>query len=423
MKSETSTAPRAKKYLVSCLAALMAVSAPMGFAADNDALKKLQDENAALRKRLAALEGSSTQAAAPAASAPAGMAAKAPSLKADEGVQTMSAFEIKSDKDQGYLRTNSVTATRINMAIQNIPISVSVMSKDFLDDSNIRSITDILRYSSSGSGDNRFAMARPSNSATPQGAFTLRGFPINSLLRNGVSRYIGYNVNNVDRVEIVKGPASVFFGAGYPGGVINYITKQPVFGKIPTTLSYTVGDNNVNRVLLDNNTQLSKKAAMRIVGSWENSSGARNFEYNKTNSLTANISFIPFDSGKVKLTAEVEAYDSKFNTSQWDWIYPDGWFQAYSAPSAALISAAGLSANADPVAAYRARIFAAPGNYMVDVRNAAGNQALPLYTKITDGAYYTDKSGQRIHDKGFNWTNRGSYSKQHRDLHGRGRSN
>jgi hypothetical protein len=54
------------------------------------------------------------------------------------------------------------------------------MTKDFLDDSNIRSITDIFRYTSSGSGDNRFAMARPANSATPQGGFTLRGFPINS---------------------------------------------------------------------------------------------------------------------------------------------------------------------------------------------------------------------------------------------------
>jgi len=199
----------------------------MGYAADSDALKKLQEENAALRKRLAALEGSTTPASAPAAApAAAGAAtAKAPSMQADDGVQTMTAFEIKSDKDNGYLRTNSVTATRINMPIQNIPISVSVMSKEFLDDSNIRSITDILRYSSSGSGDNRFAMARPSNSATPQGSFTLRGFPINSLLRNGVSRYIGYNVNNVDRIEIVKGPASVFFGAGYPGGVINYVSQ------------------------------------------------------------------------------------------------------------------------------------------------------------------------------------------------------
>jgi outer membrane receptor protein involved in Fe transport len=396
MKSETSTAPRTKKYLVSCLAALMAVSAPMGFAADNDALKKLQDENAALSKRHAALEGSSTQAAAPAAAAPAaaaGTAAKGSTMQADAGVQSLSAFEVKSDKDQGYLRTNSVTATRINMAIQNIPMSVSVMSKEFLDDANIRSITDVLRYTSSGAGDNNFAMRRPSNSATPQGGFTLRGFGVNSLLRNGISRYIGYNVNNVDRIEIVKGPASVFFGAGYPGGVINYITKQPVFGKIPTTLSYTFGDNNMNRVVLDNNTQLSKKAAMRVVGSWENRKGFRNYEFKKENSITANLTLVPFDSGKVKITFEFEHLDGTYNDNQKDWLYPDGWFQAYAEPSAALISAAGLSTNANPVAAYRARIFAAPGTYIADVRNAAGNQALPLYTKIVDGAYYTDKSG------------------------------
>lgn len=411
MKPETSTAsPRTKKYLVSCLAALMAVSAPMGFAADSDALKKLQEENAALRKRLAALEGSTAPAAAPTTTtttttAP---AATRPAMQGDEGVQTLTPFEVTSEKDNGYLRTNSVTATRINMPIQNIPISVSVMSKEFLDDANIRSITDILRYSSSGSGDNRFAMVRPANSATPQGSFTLRGFPINSLLRNGVSRYVGYNVNNVDRIEIVKGPASVFFGAGYPGGVINYITKQPVFAKIPTTISYTFGDNNTNRVLLDNNTQLSKKAAMRVVGSWENSSGARNFEYNKTSSLTANLSLIPFDSNILKLSFEAESYESKYNVNAGDWIYPDGWFQAYQNPSAALIATSGVA----DATAYKARIFANLGQYIADVRNAAGDQGLPTYTKVTDGAYYTAKDGSRVHDKGFNYTNRGSFSKQ-----------
>ncbi len=407
MKSETSTAPRTKKYLVSCLAALMAVSAPMGFAADNDALKKLQDENAALRKRLAALEGSSTQAAAPAAAAPAaaaGTAAKGSTMQADAGVQTLSAFEVKSDKDQGYLRTNSVTATRINMAIQNIPMSVSVMSKEFLDDANIRSITDVLRYTSSGAGDNNFAMRRPSNSATPQGGFTLRGFGVNSLLRNGISRYIGYNVNNVDRIEIVKGPASVFFGAGYPGGVINYITKQPVFGKIPTTLSYTFGDNNMNRVVLDNNTQLSKKAAMRVVGSWENRKGFRNYEFKKENSITANLTLVPFDSGKVKITFEFEHLDGTYNDNQKDWLYPDGWFQAYQNPSAALISAAGVA----DATAYKNRIFNGLASYIQDVRVSTGNYETPLYSRVIRGGYYTAKDGSRVHDEGFNFTNRGT---------------
>lgn len=334
----------------------------------------------------------------------------------DDEVQTLSPFQVTSEKDTGYLRTNSVTATRINMPIQNIPISVSVMSKDFIDDNNIRSITDIFRYSSSGSGDNRFTMARPANSATPQGGFTLRGFGVNSILRNGVARYNAYNINNIDRVEEVKGPASVFFGSGYPGGVINYITKQPVFGKIPTTITYQVGENNINRVVLDNNTQFSRKAAMRIVGSWENSGGERNFEFKKENSLTANVTLVPFDSGKLTITAEIETIDSKVNANQNDWYFPEGWFKAYAAPSPALIAAAGLSGNADPVGAYRARIYAnGAGTWANDTRNATGDYTLPTYTRVLKGAYYQDATGRYIHDTGFNSTNRGSYSNNHND--------
>lgn len=400
--------PRTKLYLGACLAALVTVAAPSTWAADSDDVKQLQEELAALRARLAVYEGAGTSApvatTAPVATS-AQPSATVSTLATDDDVTVLSPYQVADEKDTGYLKTNSVTATRINMPIQNVPITVSVMSKDFIDDANIRSITDVLRYTSSGSGDNSFAMARPSNSATPQGQFTIRGFGVNSLLRNGVSRYLGYNVNNVDRIEIVKGPASVFFGAGYPGGVINYITKQPVFGKIPTTLQHTYGDNNLNRVVLDHNVQFSKKAAMRVIGSWENSGGERNFEFTKSNSLTANMTLVPFDSGKVRITGEIETYDSKLNKNRYDWIYPDGWFQAYTNPSAALISASGV-ANA---AAYRTRIFASPANYIADVRKAAGDPSLPLYTRSIAGAYYTAADGSRIKDEGFNYTNRGSY--------------
>lgn len=417
----TTPANFARRTLTTTLAVLCVAPFALAQSGDAAALRRLQEENAALRKQLATIQAQTDASVAPSSTAPGARrpVAVAPStsaaLAAEEGITVLSPFEVKTDKDTGYLKTNSVTATRIGMPIQNTPISVSVMSKDFLDDSNIRSITDIFRYSSSGSGDNRFAMARPANSATPQGSFTLRGFGVNSLLRNGVSRYIGYNVNNVDRVEVVKGPASVFFGAGYPGGVINYVTKQPSFTKLPTVISYTAGSDSVNRALLDTNTVLSKKAAMRIVGSWENSMGQRAFEYNKTNSLTANLALVPFDSGKVRLTAEIEAFDSKFNVNAGDWYYPDGWFEAYANPTTALIAAAGLATNANPVAAYRTRILASPGNWGNDMRIASGDLTKPTYTRSIDGAYYQDKNGQRIHDKSFNFTNRGSNSNQHVD--------
>ena len=67
----------------------------------------------------------------------------------------LTAFQVSSDKDYGYLKTNAATATRIGMDIQNVPMNISVMSEDFIRDTNISTITDVLRYTSSGSPDSR----------------------------------------------------------------------------------------------------------------------------------------------------------------------------------------------------------------------------------------------------------------------------
>ncbi|MEI7553357.1 MAG: TonB-dependent receptor plug domain-containing protein, partial [Verrucomicrobiota bacterium] len=135
-------------------------------------------------------------------------------LGTDAEVQVLSPFQVTSDKDYGYLKTNAATATKIGMEIQKVPLAISVVSREFLDDTNVRSLTDLFRYSSAASGDGRFAMRVPSNEATPQGAFTMRGFQVNNMMRDGIFRYTAYSVDSVERVEIVKGPASVFFGQG-----------------------------------------------------------------------------------------------------------------------------------------------------------------------------------------------------------------
>ena len=210
----------------------------------------------------------------------------------------------------------------------------------------------------------------------------------------------------------MKGPAALFFGSGAPGGVINYITKLPVFARIPTTLTLTNGSDRKHKVVLDTNQQLSKKAAIRIIGAWENSGGDRNFTYEKLRSVTASLSLIPFDSGKLKLTIEAEKTDEKFNANRQDWFYPTGWQQAYAAPTAALETAAGIANPGTPAAdtAYKARIFNAPGTWGNDLRNSSGNLTQATYTNIEKGAYYMDKNGNRVHDTGFNYTNRGAYT-------------
>ncbi|MCF7687012.1 MAG: TonB-dependent receptor plug domain-containing protein [Cephaloticoccus sp.] len=382
-----------------------------GTAAD-DSLAKLQQENEALRmqnaelqKRFAELEARMSATPAPAPVAPqtatdtTSMApAESKLAAAENGVVLMSAFEVASEKDNGYLKTNAATATRIGMEIQKVPMNVSVISREFLDDTNAHSLMDLLRYTASAAGDTRFAMRRPGNEATPQGRFTMRGFAVNTLMRNGVFRYISYNMDSVDRVEVVKGPAAVFFGQGYPGGVINYVTKQPVFAKTPSTFKYTLNDNSGQKLVADINLLLSKKAAFRMVGAWEDTQGERRYEFRKNVNLTPSLTVIPFDSGKLKVNLELEYLKESFNQNDYDWIWSD--FAGWKAAAVGKPKVAN-SVNT-PNYAY--------ATYINSLRASSGNYAMPAYTSVERGAYYTDATGNFIKDDSFNYTSRGARS-------------
>ncbi len=425
----TRPAYSARRTLATTLAVLSVAPFALAQSGDASALRRLQEENAALRKQLAEVQAKGATAtaiqpaAAPAARTPVASSSgptPAPALGTDEGVTTLSPFEVKTDKDYGYLKTNAMTATRIGMEIQRVPLNISVISEEFLKDTNARSLTDLFRYSAASSGDTRFAMRIPSNEATPQGAFTMRGFQVNNLMRNGVFRYISHNFDNVERVEIVKGPASVFFGQGYPGGVINFVTKRPSFNPIPTDVSYQVNSDSGQRSTIDHNAVLSKKAAIRVVGSWEDSQGERRFEYRKSMTVAPSATFNPLNSGILKITAEMEYSKKQYNLNDYDWIYSDfaGWQDAatrgtYGSSTATLSSTIaasagnGLAANVIQATSTPSLAYA---TFINNKRVATNDLFLPAYTSVKRGAYYSNATGQRIHDEAFNWTSRGAMS-------------
>ncbi len=397
MKSEISYPMHStSKYLVACLAALVVVLAPITRAQDT----------------------------AKATAAP-----KAAALATDEEVQVLSPFQVTSDKDYGYLKTNAATATKIGMEIQKVPLNISVVSREFLDDTNARSLTDLFRYTSASTGDNRFAMRVPANEATPQGAFTMRGFQVNNMMRDGIFRYTAYSFDSVERVEIVKGPASVFFGQGYPGGVINYISKRATFAKLPTTFTYMIDDNGGDKFKFDQNTVLSKKAAFRVVGAWEDTVGQYAYEYKKGFNITPSVTLLPFDSGKIKINLDFEYLHERFNYNDYGWIYSDfaGWKTAattgtYGSSTATLANTIAASVgnnnlvNANnPLGGNIIQATTTPtlayATYINNKRLAAGGDInMPAYTSVERGGYYTDKSGNFIHDEHLNATSRGSWS-------------
>ena len=421
-----------KRAIILMTGALLAL--PAGLSAQEDLaseLARLRAENARLREQIATTEAQPAPAQQPAATQPAAtqtttisdMPSETTATRSTERGQeivVLSPFEVSSDRDFGYLKTNAATASRIGMDIQNTPMSIAVMSEDFIADTGMETITDIFRYSASGSPDNSFKGRRPANEATPQGNFTMRGFKVNSLLRNGVFRYTSYNLDNIDRVEVVKGPAAVFFGQGYPGGVVNYITKKPVFGEIPTKVSYYIGNDSSQGFSLDHNSQLSEKAAFRVVGAWHDDMGPRDGEYSENWNVTPSISFIPFEDGQMKIDLSLEVLEQKYNSTShtsWAWIYPDEWFQDYGSPPTDKMQV-GLGANYNPedmaanVAAYRNLIRANPGAWRNHRNAIAGDPNLPLYTSsgVKPGARYYDASGTLIYDKDYHYAAGGSFS-------------
>ena len=112
---------------------------------------------------------------------------------------------MSSEKDYGYLKTNSATATRIGTEIQHVPLSISVLSEDFVKDTGMRDIQDVLRYQASSSGDPRMGIRPPGNSATPSGNMKLRGFPISQRLEVVLAVGRADRVCHAGRVQMLLG--------------------------------------------------------------------------------------------------------------------------------------------------------------------------------------------------------------------------
>jgi iron complex outermembrane receptor protein len=136
----------------------------------------------------------------------------------DEVVE-LSPFEVNTERDFGYYADSSASATKTSVPISEIPINIQVMTRNFIDDIQARSIDDAIFYSASASPD-----------TNEPGRYSLRGFTSPEPLRNGVSTLAEFyqGTTLIDRVELVKGPVSILYGISEPGGVINYITKQPL---------------------------------------------------------------------------------------------------------------------------------------------------------------------------------------------------
>jgi len=127
----------------------------------------------------------------------------------------------------GYVATRSLSATKTDTPLIETPQSISVVTRDQIRAQDAQSLNQVLRYSAAVIPESRGA------TASRLDQMTIRGFsPATYLdgLRMPSSRDAlpQEDAFDLERVEVLRGPASVLYGQSSPSGVVNMVSKRPL---------------------------------------------------------------------------------------------------------------------------------------------------------------------------------------------------
>jgi len=193
----------------------------------------------------------------------------------EEKAVTLPTFAIHEDPANPYQSQQALSTSRVAMAIQDIPQTISVVSSQFIQDSQSFRMLDAAKY-----------VTPIVESSLPFGGdrYQIRGFQVSQEFIDGtvISGADGYSMSlapyNIERIEVIKGPNAILVPGGSPGGVMNPITKSPFFqNRTNVTLELAQYFGNalsadVNRVLNPNGTM----AARVVAAYWRNDGYIKN---------------------------------------------------------------------------------------------------------------------------------------------------
>jgi iron complex outermembrane recepter protein len=187
-------------------------------------------------------------------------------------VMSSPAFAQNADEDKG-LGEIIVTAQKREQATVDVPISLAAFGSQQLDDNQISELRDFV-----GQVPNLFVNNFNGRSDTVrlfirgigQNDVTLTQDPSVALYSDGV--YIGttvgggFETEDLERIEILRGPQGTLYGRNATGGAVNIISAKPQFDAFHAKASFGYGNYNARRGVITLNVPLGAKAAVRVTG-------------------------------------------------------------------------------------------------------------------------------------------------------------
>jgi catecholate siderophore receptor len=197
----------------------------------------------------------------------------------------------------GYYTDSTGVATKTNTPLINVPQSVTVLSKEFIQDQSTHSITDLSRYVPGvavhqGEGNRDELVIRGVDSSAN---FFVNGF------RDDVQYY--RDIYNTQSIEVLKGPSALVFGRGSGGGLFNRTLKE-ADGVSRYEASAQTGSWGDRRVSIDAGQAVNENVAVRLNAFYEGADAFRDFNHLERYGFNPTVTLKPDDDTKVKLSFE-----------------------------------------------------------------------------------------------------------------------
>jgi iron complex outermembrane receptor protein len=223
---------------------------------------------------------------------------------------SLQTIEVVGRKESSYRNSNTFSGTKTDMSWKEVPQAISYVTKETIEDQLVFKVNEAIRN-----------VSGVSQSTSNNRNYVIRGFPATSKLINGqrvVTEIRSQTMlTNIERIEVLKGPASALYANSDPGGTINLVTKKPL-AESRKSIQFATGSYNTNRLSTDFTGPMNsdKTLLYRLNLAYQDGDSFRALQGGKYTVIAPSFSFLPSEKTRVNVEFLYQMNDTKFDRGQ-----------------------------------------------------------------------------------------------------------
>ena len=243
----------------------------------------------------------------------------------DEAI-VLSPFTVDASKDKGYFAENTLAGSRLNTNLSDLGASISVVTKQQMEDTASVDLNDVFRYEINTEGSSTYTpyvqSLRSDGVVDTNAGVSVAGGAVQTNATSNRVRGIGVpstainfypsigqipmDSYNIQSLEISRGPNSMLFGMGSPAGIVNQNTTSAVLNRETASVSLRFDDRGSMRGSFSFNKGIGTKLAIHGAVLYDERAFERKPSYDRTRRQYGAVTFKPFS--KTTIRANVEGY-------------------------------------------------------------------------------------------------------------------